>query len=169
VLNTIDRHGASVPDGATAEMEPIVFEGVYPLYGLADIRGSSVQRSLAIQADVLTQLGLAADVLRAAREARSLPGLDELRYRVDKRIAQIQRSLNSGDETALVGFLRENVESLFDHLGEFGRDVRARIEEYRGALDARLGVVYRRRKLFEESVTCIAEAISAYLDREQLA
>jgi hypothetical protein len=168
VLNPIDRNGANVPDAAT-EMEPIVFEGVYPLYGLADIRGSSVQRSVAIQADVLTQLGLAADVLRAACEARSLPGLDELRYRVDKRIAQIQRSLNSGDETGIVGFLRANVESLFDHLGEFGRDVRARIEAYRGALDTRLGVVYRRRRLFEESVTCIAEAISAYLDREQLA
>ncbi len=88
VLNTIERKSASVPDAA-AEMEPIVFEGVYPLYGLADIRGSSVQRSVAIQADLLTQLGLAADVLRAACDARSLPALDELRYRVDKRIAQI--------------------------------------------------------------------------------
>jgi hypothetical protein len=168
VLNTIERKSESVLDAA-AEMEPIVFEGVYPLYGLADIRGSSVQRSVAIQADLLTQLGLAADVLRAACEVRSLPALDELCYRVDKRIAQIQRSLNSGDETGIVGFLRANVESLFDHLGEFGRDVRGRIEAYRGALDARLGVVYRRRQLFEESVTRIAEAISAHLDREELA
>src|SRR5262249_2185311 len=104
VLNTIERHSASVPDAA-AEMEPIVFENVYPLYGLADIRGSSVQRSVAIQADLLTQLGLAADVLRAASEVRSLPGLDELRYRVDQRIAQTQRILNSGDETGIAGFL----------------------------------------------------------------
>ena len=124
---------------------------------------------MAIQADLLTQLGLAADVLRAAGEARPLPALDELRYRVDKRIAQVQRSLNSGDETGIVGFLRANVEGLFDHLGELGRDVRARIEAYRGALDTRLGVVYRRRQLFEESVTRIAEAVSAYLDREELA
>jgi hypothetical protein len=168
VLNTIERKSARVPDAA-AEMEPIVFENVYPLYGLADIRGSSVQRSVAIQADLLTQLSLAADVLRAASEVRPLPGLDELRYRVDKRIAQTQRILNSGDETRIAGFLRANVESLFDHLGEFGRDVRARIEAYRGALDARLGVVYRRRQLFEESVTRIAEAVSVYLDREELA
>jgi len=168
VLNTIERKSASVPDAA-AEMEPIVFEGVYPLYGLADIRGSSVQRSVAIQADLLTQLGLAGDVLRAANEARPLPALDELRYRVDRRIAQIQRSLNSGDETGIVGFLRANVESLFDHLGELGRDVRARVEAYRAALDARLGVVYHRRQLFEESVTRIAESISAHLDREELA
>ncbi len=167
VFNTIDRKGESVSDAAT-EMEPIVFENVYPLYGLADIRGSSVQRGVAIQADLLTQLRLAADVLRAACEARTLPALAELCYRVDKRIAQVQRSLNSDDEIGIVGFLRANVESLFDLLGKFGTDVRARIELYRGALDARLGVVYRRRQLFEESVTRIAEAISAYLDREEV-
>jgi len=167
VFNTIERKSESVSDAA-AEMEPIVFENVYPLYGLADIRGASAQRGVAIQADLLTQLRLAADVLRAACEAQSLPALDELCFRVDKRIAQVHRSLNSGDETGIVGFLRANVESLFDQLGKFGTDVRARIELYRGALDARLGVVYRRRQLFEESVTRIAEAISAYLDREEL-
>src|SRR5262249_11030043 len=167
VFNTIERTRESVSDAA-AEMEPIVFENVYPLYGLADIRGSSVQRGVAIQSDLLAQLRLAADVLRAAHEARALPALAELCYRVDKRIAQVQRSLNSGDEIGIVAFLRANVESLFDHLGKFGTDVRARIELYRGALDARLGVVYRRRQLFEESVTRIAEAISAYLDREEI-
>jgi len=167
VFNTIERKSESVPDAA-AEMEPIVFENVYPLYGLADIRGASVQRGVAIQADLLTQLGLAADVLRAAGEARSLPALDELRYRVDKRIAQVQRNLNSGDEIGIVAFLRANVESLFDQLGKFGTDVIARIKLYRSALDARLGVVYRRRQLFEESVNRIAEAISAYLDREEV-
>src|SRR5882672_4264352 len=97
VFNTIERKSESVSDAA-AEMEPIAFENVYPLYGLADIRGSSVQRGVAIQADLLTQLRLAADVLRTACEARSLPALDELCYRVDKRIAQVQRNLNSGDE-----------------------------------------------------------------------
>jgi hypothetical protein len=166
VLNIIERQRASASD-ADAEMEPIVFEGVQPLYGLADIRGSSVQRSLAIQADLLSQLGLAAAVVRAARQARDLPALDELGYRIDKQIAQIERNLSSGDEIGIIGFLRTQVESLFDYLGGFGREVRAQIEAYRGALDARLGVVYRRRRLFEESVTRIAEGISSYLDREQ--
>src|SRR4030095_12599044 len=77
--------------------------------------------------------------------------------------------LNSDDETGIVGFLRANVESLFDHLVKFGTDVRARIELYRGALDARLGVVYRRRQLFEESVTRISGAISALLERQDRA
>jgi hypothetical protein len=151
------------------DMEAILFEGVHPLYGLADIRGSSVQRGLAIQADLLTQLRLAAAVVHAAGQVRPRPALDELGYRIDKHIAQIERNLNSGDEVRIIAFLRAHVESLFDYLGEFGRDVHARIDAYRSALDARLGTVYRQRRLFEDSVTRIAEAISSQLDREEQA
>src|SRR5215510_11979964 len=167
VLNSFEGLRASADGGD--EMEPIVFENVQPLYGLADIRGSSVQRSLAIQADLLAQLHLAAAVIEAATRTRSLPALDELGYRIGKHIAQIERSLNSGDEVGIIGFLRTHVESLFEYLGEFGREVRARIDAYRGGLDARLGTVYQRRRLFEDSVTRIAESVSAYLDREEQA
>jgi len=166
VLNSIESQRTNGSD-AGVEMEPIVFEGVHPLYALADIRGSSVQRGLAIQSDLLTQLGLAAAVVEGAGRARSLPALDELGYRIGKHIAKIERGLSSGDEVGIVGFLRTHVESLFDYLGEFGAEVRARIETYRGALDARLGTVYRRRQLFEQSVTRIAEALSSYLDLEE--
>ena len=55
------RPGATSPP---TEMERIVFPDVYPLYAIADIRGSSTQRSWAIQSDLLAQLGLARDVLR---------------------------------------------------------------------------------------------------------
>jgi GAF domain-containing protein len=168
VLNSIEHHRVGTPTTAM-EMEPIVFEGVYPLYGLADIRGSSHQRGLAIQADLLTQLGLARAVVQAAIQARPLPALDELRYRIDKHVTRIETSLSSGDEVGIIGFLRAEVESLFDHLGEFGREARDRIESYRGALDPRLGTVYQRRRLFEESVTTIAESISAHLDLEEQA
>jgi hypothetical protein len=42
-----------------------------------------------------------------------------------------------------------------------------KIAAYRTALDPNLGVLYRRRKDFEESVTLINETISAYLDEEE--
>ena len=167
VLNSFDRQRGAAT-GVT-ELEPIVFEGVYPLYGLADIRGSSTQRGQAIQADLLTQLRLAKAVIQTASEARSLPALDELEYRIDKRTAQIESTLNSSDEIGVIAFLRVEVESLLDHLGTFGPGVRDRIAAYRSGLDARLGTVYNRRRLFEESVTGIAESISSYLDVEEQA
>jgi hypothetical protein len=80
VLNGIEGQRTGALTVGT-DMEPIVFEQVHPLYGLADIRGSSVQRALAIQSDLLTQLRHAAAVVEAALRVRSLPALDELRYR----------------------------------------------------------------------------------------
>jgi len=148
-------------DDSVVEMEPIVFERIYPLYALSDIRGSSTQRSLAIQSD------LARDVIRWAHDARPLPGLHQLLYRIDKHAAKIETNLNSGDEVSVIAFLRGDVESLFDHLQTFGPGVRQRVEAYRAALDPRIGTVYDRRRLFEDSVTRIADGISSYLDLEE--
>jgi hypothetical protein len=79
----------------------------------------------------------------------------------------LEGGLSSGDEATLLDFLRLEVEPLFDHLQAFGRDVSEHIEAYRTALDPSLGVLYRRRKDFEESVTLVNETISAYLDEEE--
>ncbi len=168
VLQGIERHTAAGADGSP-ELEPIVFERVYPLYALSDIRGSSTQRSLAIQADLLTQLRLAKDVVQAAHQSRHLPALDELGYRLDKHIARIEKRLQSGDEVGIISFVRSSVESLFDTLQEFGVAVRERVSAYRAALDPRVGAVYAQRRRFEESVTRIADGISAYLDLEEQA
>jgi hypothetical protein len=167
VLNAFERQRGSA--SVVTELEPIVFEGVYPLFGLADIRGSSTQRARAIQADLLHQLRLARAVIQSATETRSAPALDELAFRIDSRAAQIERGLNSSDEIGVIAFLRTEVEGLLDHLGTFGAGVRERIAAYRGGLDPRLGTVYHRRRMFEESVTAIAEGISSYLEMEQQA
>jgi hypothetical protein len=154
-------------DASGVELRPIVFEQVHPLYALSDIRGSSTQRALATQSDLLTQLRLAGDVVEAAHGARRLPALDHLRYRIDQHLAQIRDDLNAGDEVAVINFLKADVESLFEHVTTFGDAVARRITAYREALDPLLGTVYRQRRLFEDSVTRITETISSYLDLEE--
>jgi hypothetical protein len=163
VLDTIERR----PDGAMPEIETIVFRDVYPLYGASDIRGSSTQRNVTIQADLSTHLALARDVVQRAREAKRLPILDELDYRIDRQIAHIQTDLHSGDEVSILAFLRQHVEPLFEHIANFGAAVAERVEAYRAALDPQVGTIYRKRKDYEDSVTAINEAVSAYLDAEQ--
>lgn len=153
--------------GVLAEIEPIVFENVYALYGTSDIRGSSTIRNAVIQADLLEQLHLARAIFVGAYRQRPLPFLDEFAYRIGKKIAALEVGLSSGDEANVLDFLRREVELLFDHLQAFGRGVCEHIEAYRTALDPSLGVLYRRRKDFEESVTRINETISAYLDEEE--
>jgi hypothetical protein len=166
VLDIIERRCDNELD-AQLEMDPIVFPDVYPLYALADIRGSSTRRGLAIQSDLLAQLRLAAGVVEQAHREKLLPALDELRYRIAKRAAQIERGLSSGDEVGVIAFLRNDVERVFGHLETFGPRVRDRITAYREALDPRLGAVYAERRKFEDSVTRLTEGVSAYLDLEE--
>ena len=163
VLDGLERTGSA----GAAELSPIVFENVYPLYALSDIRGSSVQREKAIQADLLAQLALAREIVDVAYKARRLPALDQLRYRVERHAEQIREGVATGDEVGIVSFLRTEVESLFDHLRTFSDAARGAIDAYRDALDPRLGAVYGQRRVFEESVTRIADMISSYLDLEE--
>ena len=151
-----------------SEMEAIVFSDVYPLYAIADIRGSSTQRAAAIQADLLAQLALARDVLRAAHDARPLPILDQLTHRVDTYSPDIGASLRSGDEMAIIGFSGRDRGALRPSSGLRHR-VRERIEAYRRAVDPRVGAIYAKRRDFDESVTRITEAISSYIDLEEQA
>ena len=167
VLQTMEHGREDHETGA--EMDPIVFRDVYPLYAVSDIRGSSTHRAWAIQADLLTQLGLARDVLRAAHDARALPILDQLTHRIDGHVAEIEVTLRSGDELGVMNFLKADVEPLFDHLQTFGDAVRERIDAYRAKVDPGIGLVYARRREFDESITLINEAVSSYIDLEEQA
>jgi GAF domain-containing protein len=153
----------------SSDLAPIVFDNIYPLYALSDIRGSSTQRARAIQEDLLGQLGLARDVVDAARAARPLPALDELRYRLDKHIDHVKHDVATGDEVSVTAFLRTEVEGLFERLLAFGPAVRERVDAYRSALDPGRRAVYRQRRVFEESVNRLTEAIAGYLDLEEQA
>jgi hypothetical protein len=168
VLNSLEQHETD-GDARAMEIEPIVFRDVYPLYALSDIRGSSVHRAWAIQADLSAQLGLARDVLAAAHRARPMHILDQLRHRVDRHTEAVELNLRAGDEASLVAFLRAEVETLFEHLEGYGPEVRACIEAYRAALDPQQGAVATRRRDFETSVTMINDAILGFLEAEERA
>lgn len=162
------RHWIDRPaDSPVVEPEQIVFRDVYSLYGLSDIRGSSTERNRSIKADLLEQLQLAHAVVADAARLRTLPILDELGYRIVKKLTEIEQNLHSGDEIRILEFLKEEVESLFPQLETFDPSVRRRVDAYRSALDPTLGVIYRERRDYEESVTLINDTVSAFIDREQ--
>jgi hypothetical protein len=153
--------------GVITEMEPIVFDDVYPLYGVSDIRGSSHLRNAAIQADMMEHLSLAKDILQIGYRCKPLPILDELAYHVSKLINHLDTGLAAGDEISIIDFLHREVQPLFAHLRQFAPEVEEKVQAYEAAIEPRLGTIYRRRKDFEESVTQINEALSAYIDAEQ--
>jgi hypothetical protein len=149
------------------EMEPIVFNHVYPLYGISDIRSSSLQRSAGIQADLLEHLQLVQDILCMAHGYKPLPILDHIAHHVGKWKSHIAADFGTGDEVSVIDFLRRDVEPLFHTLRQFSPDIAEKVDAYHAALDPQLGTIYRRRRDFEESVMYISEVLSSYLDTEQ--
>jgi len=150
-----------------AEMEPIVFEEVYPLHGSCDIRGSSVARNEAVQGDLIEHLTLANRVLKKASDFQQLPILDELKFYVTKNLRRLRQGIISGDEVSIYDSLRTEMEPLFEYLAQNNVELRPIIAAYWQQIDPRLGILYHRRRDFEESVTRINDTISDYLDEEE--
>ncbi len=153
--------------GGMDEIEPVVFRGVYPLYGSADIRGSSKARNKAIQNDLTQHIELGLKVLNSAYKARPLPILLELSSYLEKYRDKISKAIDSGDEISLVRFMRQEVEPVFSQIFDFSEQVKQAIDEYRKAIDPNMGTVYRLRREFEESVALLTTTLSAYLDDEE--
>ena len=149
------------------ELEPILFPDVYPLYGVSDIRDSSDYRNKALQSDLVEQFKMVQGIILLAREKEPLPILDALNHRIQKNIREIKENLNSGDEIEKADFIHKEIEPVLDHLMTVDPNIREPIESYRTALEPSSGSFYRKRKDFEEAVSCINEAISAYLDEEE--
>jgi hypothetical protein len=162
-LNLLEK----IDDGnKNAEMEPIVFQDVYPLYGSSDVRGSSTARNEAIQGDLIEHLTLANRVLKRATEFQALPILDELKFYVSKNLKRLRQGILSGDEMSILESLKSEVEPLFEYLAQHTAELRPVISEYWSNIDPELGILYKRRKAFEQSITQLNDAVSDYLDEE---
>jgi hypothetical protein len=151
----------------TAEMEPIVFEEVYPLHGSCDIRGSSTARNEAIQGDLIEHLTLANKVLKKASDYQHLPILDELKFYVTKNLKRLHDGMLTGDEANIYDSLSREVEPLFEYLAKHTPELQPAIRKYWDNIDPKLGILYKRRKDFETSVTMLNDAVSDFLDDEE--
>jgi hypothetical protein len=151
----------------SAQIEPIVFPEVYPLYGASDIRNSSVERNKAIQQDLTMQLQLASKVMEEAMVHQPLPIFEKLNYSISKHIGRIKNGLLSDAEISVHDFLKREFEPVIGYLAENFPSLKNLSEQYLQALDPQLGVVYEKRKEFEESLTLINETLSAYIEEEE--
>jgi GAF domain-containing protein len=153
--------------GKSPEVEEIIFEGVYPLYSVSDLRSSSQHRNAAIRADLQEHLRLALEVVRTAIASRSRPVFESISFRIERAIQRLDDGIDSGDESTILDFLRREIEPRFQHLGEMNSEVTEQVNRYRAALDPENGIIYRRRREFEQSVAAINRVISTYLEEEQ--
>ena len=149
------------------KLDDIVFNNVHPLYGQSDIKGSSLARNEAIKGDLITQLGLAVEVLRKACEVEKIPIYDELMFRVEEYLIAVKKGLNAGDEIGILEFLKSEIYPVFNHVMNLDDELEHLVKIYMERLDKNLHVVYERRRKYEASVTNLNEQLTNYLDKKQ--
>ncbi len=152
---------------ASVDVPEIVLDEVYPLYGLSDIRGSSIRRSLAIRNDLTRQLTLANHAVKAASRSRPMLVLEEMAHRIEGFIQSVERGFGGDEEQAAFSFLTGELEPILDQLAATGDGARSGVDAYRASLDPRLGVVYLERKAFEDSVAEINGTVSRIIDEHE--
>ncbi|MBT1685340.1 GAF domain-containing protein [Dawidia soli] len=146
-----------------AVLEEIVFKDVYPLFGMADVRNSSIERNVAIQRDLQENLVLAGTLLHTFQEHMTLPLLDAAQVKIEEHFARLSRGLVSSDESDVLDFLKQEIHPLLARF-ESETSLQPAIGHYRAQLDPFFGVVYTRRQAFEESLQQINHTIGACLD-----
>ena len=151
----------------SATIDPIVFSDIVPIYGASDIRGSSIERSKSVQADLAEQLNLAREILANHEQRNEMPLLNDLSFKIEQNANIVDSGLNAGDEFSVVDFLKREVNPMFVLLADRYPDSKKPIENYFEKLDPELGILYKMRKNFEDSLTMINNQVSEIIDEEQ--
>ena len=152
-----------------SSLDPIVFKDVYPLYGQADIVGSSRQRNEAIRADLIDNLERLQKLLVSCREAVPFHLLGVYQYQLEKHLGRLKGgAFVSNDESLIVELLTQEIHPLLKNLAErFSQLPHPRIRSYFDYIDPELDIVYRRRKAYEDSVRQLNQMISYHLVQEE--
>lgn len=148
--------------------ENIVFSNVYPLYGQADIVGSSSLRSEAIRADLHKNLTMLEKVLELCMEESGFHLLDHYMLKVQKLRARIEEEFYSSDENEVTDLLLYEAHPFLRYLAEQHEPLQETVlEPYFQAMDPQLGILYQKRKSYEKSVEKLNALLGRFMDQEQ--
>lgn len=132
--------------------DPIIFERVYPLYGISDIRGSSEARNSAIQTDLLTQFQLGIAILEAVQPVKNSALVQQLKLDLQQRMNRLQEKVTVDSEVTEIRYLRNHLETYFDYFRQCGESAIAAIETYQAACDAEQNCVYSARAAYDRAI-----------------
>ncbi|PHS09205.1 MAG: GAF domain-containing protein [Kordia sp.] len=154
-------------DSKKALFSDIVFEHVYPLFGQIDIIGSSTVRNEAIQADFVKQLELVKAIFSAAYKEEKLAFYEQIILRIDGFVAEFKSDFNTTSEEQLLHFLKNEVNPIMPHIGQLSTQLKEQVMSYEGVINTETGVVYDKRKDYENTVQFINVQMASLLDGKQ--
>ncbi len=153
-------------EGDKARIDSIVFKDIYPLYGQADIVGSTNKRNNAIQEDFVDNLLRVKKILEKIDDKNKFPIIESLKVRVLDELDYLESGLLSNHEFRTSRFLKEEVYPFFIQLKDQKTKIDRELNQYFADLDKDLKIIYNKRRDYEESVQMINRTIGDFLLKE---
>lgn len=146
------------------EIEEIVFEKVYPLYGAVDIRNSTVERNAAQRADLRIQFTILLDVLKELKQESGFGLLDEKIFLSRKWLDKINSSSGFNQEVRLNDFLENNIYPFLVQFKEGNPALEFVIDKYFDAIDPLDGIATESRRQLETSMNTVISSVNNYME-----
>ena len=146
------------------ELNKIIFNNVYPLYNITDIRNSSIHRNSAIQKDILEQLNYLKKIIDIAFSEYKYPLFDEVGFQISQNILNLENGINTGDEIRILKFIKNEVEPLLSEIKNFNTELRNLSDNYFAKTSKEQNSFYEKRKDFDISVQILNNTVSKYIE-----
>jgi hypothetical protein len=149
--------------GEEAVIDPIIFKDVYPLYGQADIVGSTNMRNNSIQEDFADNLSRVKKILELVDNNNDFPIVESLKVRLEDEIDHLESGFLSDQEFRTSEFIKNEIYPFFVQFKDRNPEVAKELKKYFADLDPELKIIYNKRKDYERSVYLINKTIGDYL------
>ncbi len=147
--------------------EMIVFEHVYPFYGISDIRGSSDERNRAIQADLLEQFRLGLAVVDAVCQVSESALARQFRLDLLEYIEQLEKKVTVDAEVTALRILSERLDVYLDYFAQSGTEAQAAVAAYRESCNNEHHSVYVARARYDKTINQINALLKETWERWQ--
>ncbi len=153
--------------GKEANFNDIIFENVIPLYGQIDIKNSSVTRNETVQKDLIEQLKEVARILTAFNQEEPLPIYEELLYRSQNFLKELEEGIDSMKEQDITDFLQNEVLDCFEHLAILNKPNSNAVKYYIETIQVNKGLYYQERAKYDQTVGMINLKMASLIDEKQ--
>jgi len=146
------------------EMEDIVFEKVYPLYGAVDIRNSTVERNASLQKDLVVQFTVLLDTLQQLKRESGFSLLDEKIFLSRKWLEKIKNPSGFNEEIKLNDFLDNDIIPFLVQFRAGNPAYSSTMENYFLAIDPETGIANESRRQLESSMNTVISSVNNYME-----
>jgi len=146
------------------EIEDIVFENVYPLYGAVDIRNSTIERNTALYKDMQVQFNILVKVLQELKKRSGFGLIDEKIFVTQQWIQKIAPVSEFNEEVKLNDFLENDITPFLINFTESNPAYRTVTDEYFSAIDEKAGKAYHNRRQLERSMNTVISSLNNYFE-----